>query len=54
MCAWAILSAYGRPSILAVMSWKRPCDVQFGMNTTSAENRSGRPFEPAAAPTLAW
>ena len=54
MCAGAIWSMKGRLAILSVMSVKRPWDVQLGMNTTSAEKRSGSEFEPAAAPTMVW
>ena len=54
ICAGAIRSLKGRLAILSVRSVNRPCEVQLGMNTTSAENRSGSEFEPAAAPTLAW
>ena len=35
----------------SVRSANRPCDVQFGMNTTSAENRSGSSLAVAALPT---
>ncbi len=51
MCAWPTLSMPGSPSMRSVMSMNRPCDVQFGMNTTSAENRSGSSLAVAALPT---
>ena len=41
MCAWRDLVDVRQASILSVRSVNRPCDVQLGMNTTSAENRSG-------------
>src|SRR5271157_4271107 len=41
MAPWAMFAAKGSAAIRGVMSWNRPAEVQLGMNTTSAENRSG-------------
>src|SRR5579863_6322285 len=49
---WAMFPAYGRAAMRAVRSWNSPAEVQLGMNTTSAENRSGSELAAAAAPTL--
>src|SRR5258707_111139 len=51
---WATFAAKGRVATRSVMPVNRPAEVQFGMNTTSAENRSGSPPPAAAAPTLVW
>ena len=51
---WAMLAAKGSVAIRSVMSVNSPAEVQLGMNTTSAENRSGSPPAAAAAPTLVW
>src|SRR6516162_2191853 len=51
---WAMFAANGSVAILSVKSVKSPAEVQFGMNTTSAENKSGSPLAAAAAPTLVW
>ena len=41
MPAGATFSMPGMRSMWSVRSVNSPADVQFGMNTTSAENRSG-------------
>ena len=52
MAPCAMSAAKGRVAIRAVRSWNSPVEVQLGMNTTSAENRSGRELAAAAAPTF--
>ena len=44
MCALGDVVGEGQRAILSVMSGNSPADVQLGMNTTSAENRSGSPL----------
>src|SRR5262245_25336445 len=51
ICAAPTFSMPGRLSMRSVRSANRPADVQFGMNTTSAENRSGSSLAVAALPT---
>src|SRR5271169_5095503 len=48
----AMFAAKGRVATRAVTSWNNPAEVQLGINTTSAENRSGNEFAAAAAPTF--
>ena len=52
MAPCAMFAANGRAAMRAVRSWNSPAEVQLGMNTTSAENRSGSELAAAAAPTL--
>ena len=52
MAPCAMSAAKGRVATRAVISWNSPAEVQLGINTTSAENRSGNELAAAAAPTF--